>query len=469
MDYPFVFLFVAAIMGSAWFGGRIAGFLAVVFSSFLVTYFFIPPFYSISVARESESFLAAFILFALTMSILSSSRKRSESEVRKARDLLEVMVQDRTAELERSNREIVQNEHQLRLLTEAIPQQIWRADPSGSIEYVNQNLREYLGASEDALNGDHLFDSIHPLDVSLFKSNWRQVLNRGDVLEVQARVRSAANDYRWFLIRAFPQRSESGQIARWYGLHIDIEERQREQQTLTARQQMLSRLSQSLGMSEVAASIAHELNQPMTALVTHAYACREWANSSPPNLERVTATADKIIQEGTRASAVVKRIRSLFSKDELVRVPSDISVLIEDAAHLLRDELIRAGVQMDLRLSPGLPLIESDPVQIQQVVINLCKNAIEAMSNAAGERIITISTESYGANEISIQVKDTGPGISEELMPHIFEPFFSTKKSGTGIGLAICRSIVEAHSGRIAASNQACGGAVFQFNLPVHA
>src|ERR1700742_5012896 len=126
MEYPFVFLFIAAIMGSAWFGGRVAGFIAVVLSSFLVTYFFIPPLYSIKVSSESESFLAAFILFALTMSILSSAQKKSESEVRKARDLLEVKVQERTAELELSNREIQQSERQLRLLTEAIPQQIWR-------------------------------------------------------------------------------------------------------------------------------------------------------------------------------------------------------------------------------------------------------------------------------------------------------------------------------------------------------
>ncbi len=189
MDYPFVFLFVGAIMGSAWFGGRIAGFLSVILSSLLVTYFFIPPFYSISIAAESESFLAAFILFGLTMSILSSARRRSESEVRKARDLLEVKVQERTAELERSNREILQSEHQLRLLTEAIPQQIWRADPRGSVEYVNQNLREYLGTAEEELFGDRLFDAIHPQDSHLVTASWEAALQSGAVLEVQARVR----------------------------------------------------------------------------------------------------------------------------------------------------------------------------------------------------------------------------------------------------------------------------------------
>ena len=469
MDYPFVFLFIAGIMGSAWFGGRIAGFIAVVMSSFLVTYFFIPPLYSITVARESESFLAVFILFAITMSIISSARKRSESEVRRARDLLELKVQERTAELERSNREIQQSERQLRLLTEAIPQQIWRADAGGSIEYVNQDLRKYLGMDEVELIGKGLFGAIHPQDLPLVNEYWGMAFETGEAFEVQARVRNPEAGYRWFLIRAFPQRSESGAIDRWYGLHIDIEEHQREQQSLTARQESLSRLSRNLSMSEVAASIAHELNQPMTALVTHAYACREWASANPPNMEKVSATSAKIVQESTRASAVVKRIRSLFSNDEPVRIPTDLNLLIEDSAQLLRDEAIREGVRIELKLSHQIDEVEIDAVQIQQVVLNLSKNAIEAMAHSTKDKTLTISTEPHAENQILIEVRDTGPGINPDLVPHIFEPFFSTKKNGTGIGLAICRSIIEAHSGRIKAVNREFGGAAVQFTIATEA
>jgi len=465
MDYPFVFLFIAGIMGSAWFGGRIAGFIAVVLSSFLVTYFFIPPLYSITVARESESFLAVFILFAITMSIISSARKRSENEVRRARDLLELKVRERTAELERSNREIQQSERQLRSLTEAIPQQIWRADARGSIEYVNQDLRSYLGMSEDELVGKGLLRAIHPQDLPLVNESWQIALESGEAFEVQARVRNPEGGHRWFLIRSFPQRSESGVIDRWYGLHIDIEEHQREHQSLTARQESLSRLSRSLSMSEVAASIAHELNQPMTALVTHAYACHEWASATPPNMEKVSATSAKIVQESARASSVVKRIRSLFSNDEPVRVLTDLNLLIEDSAQLLRDEAIREGVRIALELSSEIDKVEIDAVQIQQVILNLSKNAIEAMANGEQERTLTILTRPEADRQILVEVGDTGPGIDPDLIPHIFEPFFSTKKNGTGIGLAICRSIVEAHSGRIAARNREPGGAIVQFTI----
>lgn len=471
IDYPFVFLFFGAIMASAWFGGWIAGLVAVVLSSFLVTYFFIPPLYSISVAAESQSFLAAFILFAIATSFVSSARKRAEIQVRQARDLLETRVQERTADLERSNREIQQSERQLRLLTEAIPQQIWRADAEGCIEYVNQNLRAYLGRAEEGLLGNQLFGAIHPQDFSLVEGAWRGAVQSGAAFEVQARVRRADNVYRWFLIRVFPQGSEDGAIARWYGLHIDIEERQREQQSLTQRQENLSRMSRTLSMSEVAASIAHELNQPMTALVTHAHACLEWAHSDPPNLERVSATAEKIVQESTRAGAVVRRVRALFSDEEPVRVESDLNQVIEESARLLRDEAIRGAVRMELKLARGLPRVEIDPVQMQQVIINLSKNAMEAMMQSTRDRVLTISTACEGEQRatIVVTVQDTGPGIEAEVMPEVFEPFFSTKKHGTGIGLAICRSIVEAHSGHISVRNGESGGAVVRFTIPVQA
>ena len=465
IDYPFVFLFFGAIMGSAWFGGSIAGLIAVVLSSLLVTYFFIPPLYSISVAAESQSFLAAFILFAITMSFVSSARKRAETQVRHARDLLEVRVKERTAELEQSNREIQQSERELRLLTEAIPQQIWRANSSGAIEYVNQNLRQYLGKPEELLLGDGLFRTLDARDEYVVKDTWEQALETGTPFEVQARVLNGDNESRWFLIRAFPQRAEDGTIVRWYGLHIDIEEREQEQQFLTARQERLSRLSRDLSMSEVAVSIAHELNQPMTALVTHAYACREWASSSPPNMEKVSATAEKIVQESTRASAVVKRVRSLFNQDEPVRVSTDLNRLIQDSARLLRDDAVRHGVRVELNLEDKLPAVEVDPVQIQQVILNLSKNAIEAMDGAGGERILAISTRRAKEDEVLVTVSDTGPGIAHEYATSIFEPFFSTKKNGTGIGLAICRSIVEAHSGRISAQDNAPSGASLHFTV----
>lgn len=344
--YPFVFLFFGAVMGSAWFGGFIGGFASVVLSSWLITYLFIPPLYSMTVAKDSQSFLTAFILCAIAITVVSSARKRSESAIREARDQLEEKVRERTAELEQSNREI-------------------------------QKLRE--------------------------------------------------------------------------------------------AQERLARYSHTLSMAEMAASIAHELNQPLTAVVTHASACREWLRSEPANLERATATAEKIVQESTRASAVVKRVRALFRKEAQTREPTDLNALVRDLAWLLREEAARNRVSIRLVLARDLPRLELDPVQMQQILLNLAMNAMEAMKTVATPHELTIRTERKSGEEIMVTVEDRGPGLRDETTPRIFEPFFTTKPEGTGMGLAICRSIVEAHDGRLWGENLPQGGAAFHFTVRAQA
>src|SRR5258708_6430047 len=301
--YPFVFLFFGAIMGSAWFGGLIAGFVAVVLSSFLIDYFFVPPLYSVSVAKESQSFFAAFIVCAIAITVVSSARKRAENAVRNARDQLEAKVRERTAELRRSNLEIQENERQLRILTEAIPQQIWRADAAGRIEYCNQHLRDYIGGSADSQQGESFFKILHAEDAPLFRQGWEAALVTGGRFEVEVRVRGADGFYRCFLVRSIPPRSDDGLIARWYGIHIDIEEQRRAQQNLVLAQDDLTRLSRTMSMAELAASIAHGLNQPLTALVTQACPGRAGVRVGPGK-----GTTGGCAERGkTRAAASVPR------------------------------------------------------------------------------------------------------------------------------------------------------------------
>jgi len=465
--YPFVFLFFGAIIGSAWFGGFMAGFIAVIMSGLLVTYFFIPPLYSITVAKDSQSFLTAFLVCAVAIAIVSSARRRSESAIRQAHDELEEKVHERTAELEASNREIRESERQLRILTEAIPQQIWRADASGHIEYCNQHLLAYIGQEAGESLGDSFYSVLHPEDEPLYRQGLEKALRVGEGFEVEARVRGADGGYRWFLARAIPQHTEDGVIARWYGIHIDIEEQRQIQQSLMDAQDNLARLSRILSMAEMAASIAHELNQPLTAVVTHAYACREWLNSTPANVERASTTAEKIVQESTRASAVVKRVRALFRKDKEapVRESVDLNQLIRELARLLREEAIRRDVSIRLDLASDLSRVEIDPVQIQQVLLNLATNGMEAMIEKEGHRELTIRSRNQKENDVLVSVVDTGCGVSVDIMEKIFNPFFTTKSQGTGMGLALCRTIIEEHDGRLWFSNSPSGGTVFQFIL----
>ncbi len=463
--YPFVFLFFAAIMGSAWFGGFIAGFAAVVMSSLLIDYFFVPLLFSISVAKDSQSFFAAFIVRAIAITVVSSARKRGENAIRISRDQLEAKVLERTAELQRSNLEIRESERQLRMLTEAIPQQIWRRDAAGCIEYCNQHLCDYLGQHVETLQGEEFFSVIHPEDRPLFRQGWQAALASAGMFEIEVRVRGADGIYRWFLVRSIPQRSEDGEIARWYGIHIDIEQQHSAQQSLVQAQDDLTRLLRTLSMAEMAASIAHELNQPLTAVVTHAYACREWLQSEPANLEKASATAEKIVQESTRASVVVSRVRALFRKEAQVRELASINRLIRELARLLRDEAIRRDVSIRLELTDDLPQLEMDPVQIQQVLLNLAINGMDAMARVAAPRELIIRSKKHGDGEILVAVEDHGSGIAPAIASRMFEPFFSTKPDGTGIGLAICRSIIEAHDGRFWAEDSKQGGAILQFTV----
>jgi len=462
--YPFVFLFFGAIIGSAWFGGLVAGLIAIAMSYVTVVFFFIPPLYSISIAKDSRSFVTAFLLCGFAISIVSSSRKRAETAIRNARDELETRVHKRTAELERSNLEIAERERQLRLLTEAIPQQIWAADVQGRIEYCNHDLLEHLGKTPRELQGEAFFTVLHPEDAALFREGWDAARNSGGRFEVQVRIRGANGGYRWFLVRGVPQRSTSGEILRWYGVHIDVEDQHRSQERLLSAHEDLSRFRRTTSMAEMAASIAHQLNQPLTALVTHASACRRWLQANPPNVARATAAAESVVQETSRAAEVVGRVRSLFSKTDYVREPTDLNALVRELTGLLREDAIRRGVTIKLSLADELPNLAVDSVQVQQVILNLAINGMEAMSVVPGPKSLEIETALSGTHEVMVTVKDCGPGIAEAVCDRIFEPFFTTKPQGTGMGLAICRSIIEEHGGQIWAE-LGSKGAVIHFVL----
>jgi hypothetical protein len=464
--YPFLFLFLGAVMGSAWFGGRIAAVICILLSTALIDFFFIPPFYSFSVNGVAETYWVAFILCAIALGWVNSSLRRSEKSIKEARDQLEERVLERTAELQRSNAEIQESERRLRTLTEAIPQQIWSAGADGQIDYCNNHLLEYVACAVEDLRGEAFFGIVHPGDEETFRETWENCLATGSRLEGEWRVRGADGAYRWFLIRSLPQRNAEGQIERWYGTHIDTEERRRAEQALTLAQSELALLSQRLSMGELAASIAHELNQPLTALTANAYACREWLRANPANFERASSTAEKIVQESKRASDVVARVRALFRKEIDSRNSVDMNRLIHDLVRLLHDEAIRRGVSIRLELYPGLPRVAVDPVQIQQVLLNLATNGLDAMMTPRAKRELVIGSHRGSADEIAIWVKDCGEGIDPGIARRIFDPFFTTKPQGIGLGLAISRTIVEAHDGKLWATQNAAGGSTFHFTIP---
>jgi PAS domain S-box-containing protein len=243
----------------------------------------------------------------------------------------------------------------------------------------------------------------------------------------------------------------------------------RAEEALHRAQAELAHAARVITLGQLAASIAHEVNQPLTGLVTLGYACRAWLAGQPPNIEEAKQSVDGMIQTAKRASEIIQRVRSLASKSSSHKAPIDINDVITEAIALVQRELVKRGVSLRTELAPDLPVILADWVQLQQVIINLMMNGNEAMEGVTERpRELMIRSLQDEARRVVVTVEDRGVGISTENANRLFDAFFTTKSSGIGMGLSICRSIIELHGGKILAANNAGPGATFRFTLPSH-
>jgi C4-dicarboxylate-specific signal transduction histidine kinase len=238
-------------------------------------------------------------------------------------------------------------------------------------------------------------------------------------------------------------------------------------EALREAQEELARATRLTAMGELTASIAHELKQPLAGAVANSDACLSWLSSQPPNLDEARAAADRVIEAATRASDLIRRIQGLFKKAAPERIRVNINEVIEETLGLIRSEVLRNNVSLQTELGSQLPLVLGDRVQLQQVVLNLVKNGIEAMSGVQDRALqLRIRSAKHDPNQVVVAVADSGAGIDPQVIGRIFEPFYTTKPEGTGMGLAISRSIVEAHGGRLWAEPNTPRGATFQCTLP---
>jgi C4-dicarboxylate-specific signal transduction histidine kinase len=335
--YPFLFFFFGAVVASAWFGGSKPGLFSVIISTLIVDYFFVPPFRSFSISPTAEAYFGAFVACALLASWVSSSKKKTEEELKETRDQLERRVSERTAALMKTQGE-------------------------------------------------------------------------------------------------------------------------------------LAHLSRMLSMAELTASIVHEIGQPLTGIVTNGQACLEWLSIDPPNAEKARRSAEHVVRDGTRAGAVLDRIRALFKKGPPAKEWLNINEVIQELVPILRDEARRREVRIQTYLAHDLPRVKMDRIQIQQVILNVVLNAMDAMKDPGlAEREVFLISQQNAHNEIVIRVEDCGVGLQAGISERIFDPFFTTKPHGIGVGLSISRSIVESHNGRIMAFPRSLGGTVLEFTIPTGA
>jgi C4-dicarboxylate-specific signal transduction histidine kinase len=250
-------------------------------------------------------------------------------------------------------------------------------------------------------------------------------------------------------------------------LHSEMGERQRAEEALQKAQAELAHVSRVMTLGELMASIAHEVNQPLAAVVTNAQACLRWLALETPRLDEARAAVERIVREGNRASEVIRRIRALAKKTEPQMVSLDINDVIREAISLEQREVLSQRVSLRTELASALPPVLGDRVQLQQVVINLVMNAIEAMAPVTDRpRTMIIRSQPHEAGEVLVAVQDSGIGIDSENAERLFNAFFTTKASGMGMGLSISRSIIVAHGGNLFVSPNAEHGATFQFTLP---
>jgi PAS domain S-box-containing protein len=485
------------------------------------------------------------------------------------------------------------SEDRLRLVIDTIPAHAWSARPDGSVDFINQRFLEFTGRSMHDLLGWGWGSFVHPEDLTRYVGEWQAAVATGDPMESEARVRRIDGDYRWLLIRNVPLRDKPGNIVKWYGTAIDIEERhraedalrrseaylaeaqrlsrtgsfgwgvstgavlwseetfrifqydrttkptvelilqrvhpedavhvkqtiesasmngkdfeheyrlvmpdnsvkfvhvvahasndksggvefvgavmdvterKRAEEALREAQTNLARVSRLTTMGELTASLAHEIKQPIAAAVTDAQTCLRWLGRDYPDLGEASEAASRIIKDVTRASDIISRVRLLFKKGAPQRELVDVNELIREMIVLLRSEASRYSISIRGDLAEDLARAMADRVQLQQVLMNLMLNGIEAMKDMGAGGELTIKSQQEDNRQLLISVGDTGVGLEPQRAEQIFNAFFTTKPQGTGMGLPISRSIIESHGGRLWATSNSGAGATFQFTLPI--
>jgi PAS domain S-box-containing protein len=483
------------------------------------------------------------------------------------------------------------SEDRLRLVIDTIPAHVWSARPDGSVDFINRRWLESTGlAMEDALGWDW-GSVVHPDDLARYIDEWHAALAAGQPMESEARLRRADGKYRWWLIRNVPLRDEVGNVVKWYGTAIDIEDRKRAEEALRQSEEQwrdvfennptmyfmvdaagtvialnpfgaeqlgykvdelvgqpvlgvfyepdreaaqrnvalclehlgrakswearkvrkdgtvlrvretakavlrangpvlliacediteqrlaaealrqaqadLAHVNRVTTMGELTASLAHEINQPIAAAVTNANTCLRWLARDHPDLEEARAAAMRIVKDGTRAGEIISRIRLLFKKGTLERELVDVNEVIREMIVLLRGEAMRYSISVRTELAADLPQIMGDRVQLQQVLMNLMVNGIDAMKEVDGTRELAIKSQRAENEHLLVSISDTGVGLPSQQADQIFNAFFTTKPHGTGMGLRISRSVIESHGGRLWAAGNSPRGASFYFTLP---
>jgi PAS domain S-box-containing protein len=392
-------------------------------------------------------------------------RKRAERALQDAANQLEYRVLSRTEDLRRS-------EERFRLMVENVKDYaILTLDPEGNVSSWNAGARRTKGYDEHEIIGRH-FSTFYPSDARESgkpEMELKVASNVGSYEDEGWRVRKDGSQF-WAHVVITAMRSQQGALLGFSKVAHDLTERKKADDAIQTTRTQLAHMARVKTVGELTASIAHEINQPLTAVVADANACRRMLDSDTPDMREVRQAVVDIAENGTRASEVIKRVRALLKKATPEKSRIDINEIIEAVVTLAKTEADKQHIAIHTALASDRPFVWGDKVELQQVVLNLLVNGIEAMVPVSDRpRVLQITSQLGESGEVNVSVQDSGIGFRPEQMGSIFETFFTTKQGGMGMGLPISRSIVEAHGGKLWATSNRAGGATFQFTLAVAA
>ena len=471
LPQTFIAFALSAIAITFWYAGTKPGIIAALLASVVRVYFFESE---LSAMSRGVYFLVFLVFAALMM------------RATRARDELEERVAERTAELTQANEDLKLEIAERKRAEEKLRQSeayladaqklthtgSWVWDVAGRCaSYVSEEwYRVYAFDPEEGLPlWVKWMQRVHPDDLARWQETLDRATNEKSDYEIEFRVLPPDGGTKHIHAVGHPVLDASGNLVQFVGSSSDITERKQAEEALRQAHADLARISRVTTMGELTASLAHEVNQPIAAAVTDANTCLRWLNRDQPDLDEARQAASRVVKDATRAAEVISRTRLLFKKGTAKSELVDINEVIREMVALMRSEITRHSISVRTKLADDLPQITADRVQLQQVLMNLMVNSIDAMKESDGTRELAIDSQRAENHQLMILVSDTGPGLPREHADKIFNAFFTTKPHGTGMGLRISRSIIESHGGRLWASDNSPRGASFHVTLPIEA
>jgi len=361
-----------------------------------------------------------------------------------------------------------ESEERLNLATTSAGAGLWAIDQTTRQIWLTDRTRQLLGLSDRKVpDWENLLSAIRPDDRQQVQQSVEEALRTGKEFVEEFRVASPDGSERWISSRGQTQSASNGKLQRLMGACVDITERKRAEAAARKDHEELAHLSRVAIMGEMAGALAHELNQPLTGIVNNASAARRFIAKGRADLPKLDGLFEAVVEDGRRAGEIIRGIRGMVHKGKEIRDPLNLNDIIAAVLRFVHSEALERHCMLVTKLDPELPLVEADRVQLQQVLLNLIVNAFEAMRETpAPERRVVICSERETEGPVRVSVRDFGIGLPVEEPERIFERFFSTKREGMGMGLAIARSIITSHGGELAAANAEGGGACVYFSLP---